>query len=186
MAGYEHVQRLHDSPPEPEFALRGHLAAISCVRFVAAGDQQLVASGDTSGVAKLWSLSARRPVASWSASDQGVLETHEHAGGESLLTQHRDGRIRLWDLDRLGGGAKPEDALARTLFTDSYFFTRCAVAAGAGKGRDIPNFSLGRFPPVSADFWTSEPEFALRGHLAMISRSVNVFFPERARAERSR
>ena len=140
MAGYEHVQRLHDSPPEPEFALRGHLAAISCVRFVAAGDQQLVASGDTSGVAKLWSLSARRPVASWSASDQGVLETHEHAGGESLLTQHRDGRIRLWDLDRLGGGAKPEDALSRTLFTDSYFFTRCAVATGAGKGRDIPNF----------------------------------------------
>ena len=128
MAGYEHVQRLHDSPPEPEFALRGHLAAITCVRFVAAGDQQLVASGDTSGVAKLWSLSARRPVASWSASDQGVLETHEHGGGESLLTQHRDGRIRLWDLDRLGGGAKPEDALSRTLFTDSYFFTRCAVA----------------------------------------------------------
>ena len=43
----------------------------------------------------------------------------------------------------------------------------------AGKGS-----SLGRFPLVSADFWTSD-------HLSERSRSVDAF-PERARAEHSR
>jgi hypothetical protein len=49
----------------------------------------------------------------------------------------------------------------------------------AGKGCDIPDFSLGRFPLVSADFWTSD-------HLSERSRSVDAFFLERARAEHSR
>merc|ERR1711965_1086133 len=45
------------------------------------------------------------------------------------------------------------------------------VEIGAGKGCEIPNFKgsyLGRFPLVSADFWTSD-------NLSERSRSVNVF-----------
>ena len=48
---------------------------------------------------------------------------------------------------------------------------------GAGKESDIPNFkgsSLGRFPLVSADFWTSD-------HLSERSRSVDAFSGTRAR-----
>ena len=51
----------------------------------------------------------------------------------------------------------------------------------AGQESEIPNFKgsyLGRFPLVSADFWTSD-------HLSERSRSVDAF-PERARAEHSR
>ena len=51
------------------------------------------------------------------------------------------------------------------------------VAARAGKERDMPNFegsSLGRFPLVSADFWTSD-------HLSERSRSVDAFLGTRAR-----
>jgi len=124
----EHTQRLA-APPEPEFALRGHLAAVSSVRFVeGAGGEDLVVSGDTSGAAKLWSLRSRRPVASWTASDQGVVEACEHEDGASILTQTRDGRLRLWDVERLASGAAAADALTRTLRTDSFFFTRAAVA----------------------------------------------------------
>ena len=56
------------------------------------------------------------------------------------------------------------------------------VIRRAGKGCEIPNFKgsyLGRFPLVSADFWTSD-------HLSERSRSVDAFFPARARAEHSR
>jgi hypothetical protein len=47
----------------------------------------------------------------------------------------------------------------------------------AGKESDIPNFagsSLGRFPFVSADFWTSD-------HLSERPRSVDAFSGTRAR-----
>jgi hypothetical protein len=52
----------------------------------------------------------------------------------------------------------------------------------AGQESEIPNFKgsyLGRFPLVSADFWTSD-------HLSERSRSAGCFFLERARAEHSR
>ena len=51
------------------------------------------------------------------------------------------------------------------------------VAGGAGQESEIPNFKgsyLGRFPLVSADFWTSD-------HLSERCRSVDVFFGTRAR-----
>ena len=51
------------------------------------------------------------------------------------------------------------------------------VACGAGQESEIPNFKgsfLGRFPLVSADFWTSD-------HLSERSRSVDVFLVTRAR-----
>ena len=52
-----------------------------------------------------------------------------------------------------------------------------AVETRAGKESEIPNFKgsyLGRFPLVSADFWTSD-------HLSERSRSVDVVFVTRAR-----
>ena len=54
--------------------------------------------------------------------------------------------------------------------------------AGAGQESERPNFKasyLGRLPLVSADLWTSD-------HLSERPRSVDAFFPERARAEHSR
>ena len=51
----------------------------------------------------------------------------------------------------------------------------CAVAVGAGKERDMPNFSyLGRVPLVSAGFGTSD-------HLLERFRSVDAFSGTRAR-----
>ena len=55
--------------------------------------------------------------------------------------------------------------------------TTYEVANRAAKGCEIPNFKgsyLGRFPLVSADFWTSD-------HLSERSRSVDAFSGTRAR-----
>jgi hypothetical protein len=55
------------------------------------------------------------------------------------------------------------------------------VAARAAKESDMPNFKgsfLGRFPLVSADFWTSD-------HLSERSRSVDAIFGKRARETRT-
>jgi hypothetical protein len=52
-----------------------------------------------------------------------------------------------------------------------------AAETGAGKESEIPNFKgsdLGRFPLVSADFWTSD-------HLSERSRSMDAFSGTRAR-----
>ena len=57
--------------------------------------------------------------------------------------------------------------------------SNAGVWHGAGKGRDIPNFkgsSLGRFPLVSADFWTSD-------HLSERSRRVDAFSRTRTHVE---
>jgi WD40 repeat protein len=101
--------------PEPEFVLRGHSHAVTALRFL---DEQRLVSGDVGGHCLLWNLATRRPVQNWAAAPLGVLELHAHAGG--LLTQTRDGRIRLWDLENL---AEPTTTLA----TNSFFFARCAT-----------------------------------------------------------
>lgn len=119
--------------PEPEWSLRGHRDAVSSVRFVGegcCGIPRLLASGDIDGQLKLWDLIVQRPLKEWAyPSNDGILEIHGHAGDRELLTQSRDGRIRLWDLERLASGAEPSDALSRTIFTDAFHFARCSVSS---------------------------------------------------------
>lgn len=117
-------------PPEPECSLRAHMQSVSSVRFLARGPEAGLglASGDTGGQVKLWDLVLQRPVVEWAASGDGIVEIHEHAGGRQVLTQARDGYIKLWDLDRLLAGDQPDACLARSLHTDAFHFARCAVA----------------------------------------------------------
>ena len=71
--------------------------------------------------------------------------------------------------------------LARVDF-DEQSAGRVKAMTRAAQESEIPNFKgsfLGRFPLVSADFWTSD-------HLSERPRSVDAFFLERARAEHSR
>lgn len=115
-------------PPDPEYCLRAHRAPVTCLRFVGAATRLALASGDTDGEFKLWDLVLQRPVIEWAASTEGLIEIHEHAGGRELLTQARDGRIKLWDMERVASGAAPDASLSRSLHTDAFHFTRCAVA----------------------------------------------------------
>ena len=132
------AHQLDDSarPPEPEFVLRGPLARRTALRFL---DEHRLVSGDVGGHCLLWNLATRRPVQNWAAAPLGVLELHAHAGG--LLTQTRDGRIRLWDLENL---AEPTTTLA----TNSFFFARCATV---GHGEDYAA------PPIIKSTETTRP-----------------------------
>ena len=91
--------------------------------------------------------------------------------------RHRDwGMAQLFEiLDEDGDGELDCDEIGDAL-------RRCGVPLRdvelrAAKESEIPNFkgsSLGRFPLVSADFWTSD-------HLSERSRSVDAFLGTRAR-----
>lgn len=96
--------------------------------MVRARDRSASADHVVAGEVKLWDLVLRRPIMEWAASSDGMLQIHEHAGGRELLTQARDGRVKLWDMGRLSTGAAPGEALVRSLHTDAFHFTRCAVA----------------------------------------------------------
>ena len=104
-------------PPDPEYALRGHLDPVTAVRFVPRGDELFVASGDTAGRVKLWDLSSRRPRAAWDASDSdlGVLEVHARARA----------RIELW-------------GIAATPRGPTWIFRGAGSRRRRGVPRDIP------------------------------------------------
>ncbi|KAH8070609.1 hypothetical protein JL721_5009 [Aureococcus anophagefferens] len=88
--------------------------------------------------------------------------------------------VRVWACSDVHydhhGAPEWADALSDTMYQrDSLLLagdiadTLYGVELGAGNGRDIANFYLGRFPLVSADFWTSD-------HPSERSRSVDAFF----------
>ena len=71
--------------------------------------------------------------------------------------------------------------LSRLVATYDAQPARPAATLRAGKESEIPNFKgseLGRFPLVSADFWTSD-------HLLKRSRSVDAFSGTRVRGTRT-
>ena len=88
------------------------------------------------------------------------------------------------DAPAAAGGSDLAAALATLVRSKGFLWLASSHDAAyywAGKESEIPNFKgsyLGRFPLVSADFWTSD-------HLSERSRSVDAF-SERARAEHSR
>lgn len=62
---------MSQSPPQPEYILRGHNAHITALRFSRSNTRLLTADAD--GWLIVWSLSTKRPVAVWKAHEQTVL-----------------------------------------------------------------------------------------------------------------
>jgi len=79
-----------------------------------------------------------------------------------------------WD-DRAAPWWNPEAfVLTHGKWSTEVWLPLALALSRAGKECELPNFSLGRFPLVSADFWTSD-------HLSERSRSVDAFSGSRAR-----
>ena len=101
--------------------------------------------------------------------------------GASVCDAQRDSIEHLWRQVHLPAGhrdrqRKLADRCDATWFRDTFCGDDDALVR-AGKECDIPNFKgsyLGRFPLVSADFWTSD-------HLSERSRSVGAVSGTRAR-----
>jgi len=92
-----------------------------------------------------------------------------HISGTSLVHGRRGDTYVVYHIRVACAGAFPS---AWTCYRRYAEFD--AVYGRAGQESEIPNFLLGRFPLVSADFWTSD-------HLSERSRSVNAFPGTRAR-----
>ena len=79
-----------------------------------------------------------------------------------------------WD-DRAAPWWNPEAfVLTHGKWSTEVWLPLALALSRAGKECELPNFSLGRFPLVLADFWTSD-------HLSERSRSVDAFSGSRAR-----
>ena len=110
----------------------------------------------------------------------------EHQPNERLVVSCVDGDLRpgswsssglAWD-DRAAPWWNPEAfVLTHGKWSTEVWLPLALARSRAGNECDIPNFkgsSLGRFPLVSADFWTSD-------HLLERLRSVGAFPGTRAR-----
>jgi WD40 repeat protein len=86
-------------PPDPLYNLRGSSSEVTAVAFLNPNDEkhQLLASGSSDGQVTTWSLITRRPVCKFAAHRKSVL-TVEFAARFKLISQGRDGFIRLWAL----------------------------------------------------------------------------------------
>ncbi len=71
-----------DEPLQPLYILRGHLAQIHALAFIAANSRLITADAD--GWVVLWNVATRRPLAVWKAHENAVLavaEWNESGGG---------------------------------------------------------------------------------------------------------
>lgn len=132
--------------PPPDGVLRGHAAEVMTVRFAAGNSwcqasspsHPLLLSGDANGEVRLWSLETRRPLATLSAHpDKSVLSVQALADGV-VLSQGRDGHVRLWDAK--DGGAMRGPLLQ--VPSQSYNFCQCACSPSLyAQGRTVCNGS---------------------------------------------
>ena len=112
----------------------------------------------------------------WSGDERvawhGVTNTvHVHDGGFA----EKDGRDQIGSIRCDGVKLFAASPTTTAPYAAALFVPE--VKGRAGKESELPNFKgsyLGRFPLVSADFWTSD-------HLSERSRSVDVFFGTRSR-----
>lgn len=88
-------QEVTQQPPPPAFVLRGHVEAVSVVRF--GPDGRLLFSGSTSGELRAWDFASRRTVATQEAHPRGILSIIPLTDGK-LITQGKDGFLRWWDM----------------------------------------------------------------------------------------
>ena len=182
--------------PAPRRATRLRAMSLDDAAPVAIdGDESLVAAASVAydpdaAEASLW----RRPAA-WLARNVelllplvgfvGRVAGDRAVGREASLRERRAGELREI-LGSLGPAvikagqalaSRPDLLPAEYLRELQKLQDRVPAFDRAAKGCEIPNFKgsyLGRFPLVSADFWTSD-------HLSERSRSVNAFPGTRAR-----
>ena len=156
----------------PRATCGGHRHHVLCLAW--APDASKVASGDRSGEVRVWdpktgaSLKTLKKHSKWiTALAWCPAHLPQPAGAEAcevLASTSKDASVKIWNT-RTGSMIA-----SLTGHTDS-------VEARAAKESEIPNFKgsyLGRFPLVSAGFWTSD-------HLSERSRGVDVFSVTRAR-----
>ena len=150
-------------PPRPVATLRHHTAALSTIGF--ARGTRLLLSGDCDGGAAVWQLSRRRVLAEWAPHlGSAVLKVQELGSSSGtvapkLLSQGRDGLVRIWDTSRLDLDPRRASAsqtgkegskmmAALDISTGSYSFCKCATLRWPSSPSLSPQASSGTVPVV--------------------------------------
>lgn len=82
-------------PLQPTYVFRGHPAAIHSLDFLRSNSRLL--SGDADGLAILWSLPTKRPVAAWQAHESTIVGVGSWEK-DKLITHGREGKLCVWAL----------------------------------------------------------------------------------------
>jgi WD40 repeat protein len=82
-------------PPSPVYTLRGAGSPVTALRFC--DSMHSLLTGCQDGRVHVWDLAVRRTMESINAhNDRSVLFVESRDGGQTLLTQGRDGCFKLW------------------------------------------------------------------------------------------
>ncbi|GAM17095.1 hypothetical protein SAMD00019534_002700 [Acytostelium subglobosum LB1] len=90
-------------PPDPYFILRGHRYFINSICFDRTNDN-LLFSGSGDGELRLWNIEDKRclKVVQHAHPEGGVFSLHSVPGQNALVSQGRDGTVKVWTLDQSG------------------------------------------------------------------------------------
>ena len=111
--------------------LRGHTAAVMAASFAWTDEHSglpTLLSGSGDGEVRLWSLYTHRTVTKMAAHPDSSVLTVSALVGPRILSQGRDGFVRVWDVTT----DKPEPLLE--LPSNCYNFCQCAVSEGLAQG----------------------------------------------------
>jgi WD40 repeat protein len=111
----------------PETVLRGHTGEVQAVTY--ANHDACLVSGDASGTVRVWGLDSARSQATLAhAEDAGV--TQVCVASDNVLTQGRDGEVKLWKMH-------PDGSLSagrNVLHTRCYHYCKCCIPHGNRAG----------------------------------------------------